>query len=79
VVLRHHSAGGWLGAEPPLLPRLDLDNWSVARLPLAGAGPRRAQPVPAQAGGAEVTAQGDVTDMAGVMQAQLDGKIGPMS
>src|SRR2546421_557003 len=30
-------------------------------------------------GGAEVSAQGDVTDMAGAMQAHLDGKIGPMS
>ena len=31
-----------------------------------------------RAGGAEVSAEGDVTDMAGAMKAQLDGKIGPM-
>ena len=41
------SAGGWLGAEPPLLPRLDDRRLVGARVRLAGARPRRAQPVPA--------------------------------
>src|SRR5207249_1678772 len=54
-------------------------NWSVRGF----LWPERGRVVLSQfqlkAGGAEVTAQGDVTDMAGVMQAQLDGKIGPMS
>jgi hypothetical protein len=31
-----------------------------------------------RAGGADITAQGDVSDMAGAMKAQLDGKLGPM-
>ena len=73
-----NSAGGWIGAEPPLLPRLDLDNWSARGF----FSPERGQVVLSQfqlrAGGAEVSAQGDVRDMAGAMQAHLDGKIGPM-
>ncbi len=72
------SAGGWIGAEPPLLQRLELDDWS-ARGSLA---PERGRVVldefRLRAGGAELSADGDVTDMAGVMQARLDGKIGPM-
>ena len=32
-----------------------------------------------RAGGAEVSAQGDIADMAGAMQTRLEGKIGPMS
>jgi AsmA-like C-terminal region len=73
-----NSAGGWIGAEPPLLPRLDLDNWSARGF----FSPERGRVVLSQfqlrAGGAEVSAQGDVTDMAGAMQAHLDGRIGPM-
>jgi AsmA-like protein len=73
-----NSNGGWIAAEPPLLQRLDLDNWSARGF----FSPERGRVVLSQfqlrAGGAEVSAQGDVMDMAGAMQAQLDGKIGPM-
>jgi AsmA-like C-terminal region len=73
------SAGGWIGAEPPLLQRLELADW-IARGTLA---PERGRVVlnefRLRAGGAEVSAEGDVTDMAGGMQARLDGKIGPMA
>ena len=41
------SAGGWIGAEPPLLPRLDHRRLVGARLLLARARPGRAQPVQA--------------------------------
>ncbi|KAB2919693.1 MAG: hypothetical protein F9K29_05115 [Hyphomicrobiaceae bacterium] len=72
------SAGGWLGAEPPFHQRLVIDDW-LARGFLA---PERGRIVLDQftvrAGGAEVSAQGDVADMAGAMRARLDGKIGPM-
>ena len=61
-----------------MLPRLDLDDWSVRGF----FSPERGRVVLSQfqlrAGGAEVSAEGDVTDMAGAMQARLDGKIGPM-
>jgi len=72
------SAGGWLGAEPPLLQRLEIDDWSARGF----ASPERGRVVLSQflvrAGGAEVSAEGDVTDMAGAMKARLDGKIGAM-
>jgi hypothetical protein len=73
-----NSAGGWIGAEPPLLPRLDLDNWSARGFFSPEHGRVVLSQFQLRAGGAEVSAQGDVTDMAGAMQAQLDGKIGPM-
>ena len=41
------SAGGWIGAEPPLLPQLTDRRLVGARVLLAGARPGRAQPVPA--------------------------------
>ena len=72
------SAGGWLGAEPPLLQRLAIDDWSARGF----VSPERGRVVLSQfqlrAGGAEVSAEGDVTDMAGAMKARLDGKIGSM-
>jgi hypothetical protein len=74
-----NSAGGWIGAEPPLLPRLDLDNWSARGFFSPEHGRVVLSQFQLRAGGAEVSAQGDVADMAGAMQAHLDGKIGPMS
>ena len=73
-----NSAGGWIGAEPPLLPRLDLDDWSARGVFSPERGRVALSQFKLRAGGAEVSAEGDVTDMAGVMQAHLDGKIGPM-
>ena len=72
------SAGGWIGAEPPHLQRLAIDDWSARGF----FSPERGRVVLSQfklrAGGAEVSAEGDVTDMAGAMKARLDGKIGAM-
>ena len=50
-----------------------------ARVRRAGAGPRRALSLGCGPAAREVSAEGDVADMAGAMQARLDGKIGPMS
>ena len=72
------SAGGWIGAEPPLLQRLDLDDWTARGLFSPERGRVVLHDFRLRAGGGEVSAAGDVKDMAGVMQANLDGKIGPM-
>jgi len=73
------SAGGWLGADPPVHQRITIDDWR-ARGFLA---PERGRVVLNQfvlrAGGAEVSARGDIADMTGAMQTRLEGKIGPMS
>ncbi len=72
------SAGGWIGAEPPLLEQLPIDDWTARGF----LSPERDRVVLAEfrlrAGGSEVSAEGDVMDMAGAMQARLDGKIGAM-
>jgi hypothetical protein len=72
------SAGGWIGAEPPLLQRLPIDDWSVR----GHYSPERDRVALSQvllrAGGGEVTAEGDLTDMTSSMRARLDGKIGAM-
>ena len=55
-----------------------IDDWSARGF----VSPERGRIVLSQfqlrAGGAEVSAEGDVTDMAGAMKARLDGKIGAM-
>ena len=72
------SAGGWIGAEPPSLQRLDLDDWSVLGFYSPERGRLALNQFILKAGGAEVSAGGDVTAMTGALQANLDGKIGPM-
>jgi AsmA-like C-terminal region/Protein of unknown function len=74
------SAGGWIGAEPPVHPRLDIDDWRARGFLM----PERGRVVLGQfslrAGGADVSAQGEVSDIAtGAQQARLEGKIGTMS
>src|SRR5262249_56385690 len=71
------SAGGWIGAEPPLLQRLDLDDWTVRGLFSPERGRVVLNDFRLRAGGAEVSAAGEVIDMAGVVQANLGGKIRP--
>jgi hypothetical protein len=73
------SAGGWIGAEPPLLPRLPIDDWAASGFFWPEGSQVTLTSAYLRAGGAEITAEGDVTDMAGAMQARLDGNIGPMS
>ncbi len=72
------STGGWLAAEPPDLQKLPID-----RLALRGfLAPERGRIVLNQfllkAGGGEVSAQGDVSDVAGALKGQLEAKIGAM-
>ena len=73
------SAGGWLAAEPPATQRLNLDDWSAQGVLL----PDRARVVLRQfrlkAGGAEITAEGHISDFGGPMKAKLEGRLGPMS
>jgi hypothetical protein len=73
------STGGWIGAEPPLLPRLPIDQWSVRGF-LA---PERGRIVLNQfllrAGGTEVSAEGDVAGMGSpALKGRLEGRIGAM-
>jgi AsmA-like C-terminal region len=73
------STEGSLAPEPPDLQRLPIDAFSVRGL-LA---PERGKVVLSQfvlrAGGAEVTAHADVSNVGGDVKGQLDAKIGPMS
>ena len=72
------STEGWLAAEPPELKRLPIDQLSARGF----LSPERGQVVLSQfllrAGGSEVTAQGEVSDVSGALKGRLDGKIGPM-
>lgn len=72
------SAGGWLGAEPPLLQRLPIESWVARGLYVPERGRVVLERFRLRAAGTEVSAEGDVSDMAGAMQARLDGKIGSM-
>jgi hypothetical protein len=72
------SAGGWIAAEPPHLEQLAIDDWSIRGFLSPEQGRVTLNEFRLRAGGAEVTAEGEVTDMAGAMKARLDGKIGPM-
>ncbi|HJZ30300.1 MAG TPA: AsmA-like C-terminal region-containing protein [Hyphomicrobiaceae bacterium] len=73
------SLGGWIGAELPTHERLAIDDWAAYGL-LA---PERGRAVLSQfvlrAGGAELTAEGDVTGMGSMPTARLEGRIGAMS
>ena len=73
------SAGGWLAAEPPHLQQLTIDDWSARGFFSPELGRVTLSQLSLRAGGAEASAQGEVTDMAGAMKARLDGRIGPMS
>jgi hypothetical protein len=72
------SEGGWLGAEPPLYPRLQIEDWSARGFVSPARGHAVLRQFRVLAGGAEITAQGDVSDMAGAMSARLEGRIGAM-
>jgi hypothetical protein len=73
------SAGGWLGAEPPIHQRMTIDDWWARGFLSPERGRVALNQFVLRAGGAEVSAQGDVADMGGAMRARLDGKISPMS
>ncbi|HJU31233.1 MAG TPA: AsmA-like C-terminal region-containing protein, partial [Hyphomicrobiaceae bacterium] len=70
-----NSAGGWIGAEPPALERLNLDDWSMRGVYLPDHGRVSLQQLRVKAGGADVSAEGVVADAA---QTRIEGRIGPM-
>jgi hypothetical protein len=73
------SAGGWLGADPPIHQRITIDDWRARGFLAPERGRVALNQFVLRAGGGEVSAQGDIADMTGAMQARLDGKISPMS
>lgn len=73
------SAGGWLAAEPPHIPRLTIDDWSARGFVSAERGKVALAEFRLRAGAAEVSAEGDVTGIGSTMQARLEGKVGPMA
>ena len=72
------STRGWLVGEPPQLRRLPIDQLAV-RGSLGADGRVMLSQFHLNAGGAEVVARGDVSDVGGSMKGHLDAEIGPMS
>ena len=73
------SIEGWLAAEPPDLQRLPIDHLAVRGFVGLEQGRIALSHFLLKAGGAEVSAQGDVSDVAGALKGQLEANIGPMS
>ena len=73
------STEGWLAAEPPDLQRLPIDQLALRGFLGLDQGRIVLSQFLLKAGGAEISAQGDVSDVAGALKGQLDAKIGPMS
>ena len=73
------SAGGWIAAEPPATQRLNIDDWSAQGLMVPERGRVVLRQFRLKAGGTEVTAEGDITDIGGAMKAKLEGRLGAMS
>jgi hypothetical protein len=72
------SAGGWIGAEPPARQSLPIDDWSAHGFLALDRGQAVLRQFVLRAGGSEITAQGEMADMAGAMRTRLEGRIGPM-
>jgi hypothetical protein len=72
------SAGGWIGAEPPVHQQLAIDDWSAQGFIAPDRGQAMLRQFVLRAGGSQISAQGELADMAGAMRARLEGKIGPM-
>jgi hypothetical protein len=73
------SISGWLAPEPPNLQRLAIDSLALRGVMAPERGQIILKQFQLRAGGAEVTAQGDVLDVGGAPKGQLEAKIGPMS
>ena len=73
------SKEGWFAAEPPDLQRLAIDHLSVRGFMAPERGRILLDEFVLRAGGAEVSASGDVTDMAGTPKGQLEATVGPMT
>lgn len=72
------STEGWLAAEPPYLQKLPIDRLTVQGILTPDHGRIVLSQFLLKAGGAEVVAQGDVSDIGGALKGHLEGKIGPM-
>ncbi|MBO0765032.1 MAG: AsmA-like C-terminal domain-containing protein [Hyphomicrobiaceae bacterium] len=72
------STDGWISADPKAPMRLPLDQLTAVGFLDPEQGRIVVDQVLMRAGGAEVSAQGDVSDIGGVITARLDGKIGAM-
>lgn len=72
------SMEGWLAAEPPYLQKLPIDQMIVRGFLAPEHGRIALSQFLLSAGGGEVSAQGDVSDVGGALKGQLDAKIGPM-
>ena len=73
------STDGWLAAEPPHTQRLPIELVSARGLLAPEQGRIVLSQFALRAGGAEVTAQGDVANVGGTAKGHLEAKIGPMS
>jgi hypothetical protein len=69
------SAGGWIASDAPG-QRLSIDDWSARGFYALGHGRLELGQFLLRAGGAEVTAQGELADSAGGVRMRLEGKIG---
>jgi AsmA-like C-terminal region len=72
------SQGGWIGAELPAHERLTIDDWEAQGFLAPERGRVLLSQFVLRAGGAEVTAEGDVAGMGSGASARLEGKLGAM-
>jgi hypothetical protein len=70
---------GWVAADPQAPMRLPIDELSATGFIAPGDGRIALERFVIRAGGAEASAEGEISDIGGSVQARLDGKIGAMS
>ncbi|HEY7550241.1 MAG TPA: AsmA-like C-terminal region-containing protein [Hyphomicrobiaceae bacterium] len=73
------STEGWIAADPKAPMRLPVDQLTATGFLDPEQGRIVVDQVLVRAGGTEVSAQGELSDIGGVIAARLDGKIGAMS
>ena len=73
------STEGWLAPEPPQVQRLPIDQLALRGVLAPELGKVALSQFLLRAGGAEVSAQGGVSNAGGSAKGQLDAKIGPMT
>jgi hypothetical protein len=72
------STEGWLAAEPPYLQKLPIDRFAAQGFVAPSQNRVMLREFVLKAGGAEIVAQGDASDVGGALKGQLDAKVGPM-
>lgn len=73
------TAGSWLAAEPPATQRLNIDDWSAQGVLAPDRGRILLKQLSVRAGGATVSAEGDISDLGGATRTRFEGKLSPMS